>query len=145
MTKNRFKRWKPPTFDKDDTTQWNWMCQHHKNLKLGFGVDIGAFTYINAKKGVIIEDFVQIGSHCSLYSLSTIDNKEGKILLKRNCRIGTHSVIMPGVTIGKNTVIGAFSFVNTDIPDNTLAYGVPAQTKRKLTQKEIKKLEEAFS
>lgn len=141
MTKKRFTKWKQPTFDKNDTTKWHWMCQYHNNLKLGNFVDIGAFTYINAKKGVVMDDFVQIGSHCSLYSISTIDNKEGKIFLKRNCRIGTHSVIMPGITIGKNTIIGAFSFVNTDIPDNTIAYGVPATVKRKLTKKEIEKLE----
>jgi acetyltransferase-like isoleucine patch superfamily enzyme len=141
MSKKRFAKWKPPTFNKNDTTKWNWMCQHHKHLKLGDSVDIGAFTYINAKKGVLIDDFVQIGSHCSLYSVSTIDNKEGKIILKRNCRIGTHSVIMPGVTIGKNAIIGAFSFVNTDIPENTLAYGIPATIKRKLTKKEIEKME----
>jgi acetyltransferase-like isoleucine patch superfamily enzyme len=144
MTKKRFKKWKPPTFDKNDTTKWNWMCQNHKNLKLGDSVDIGAFTYINAKKGVIMGDYVQIGSHCSLYSISTIDNKEGKIILKKNCRIGTHSVIMPGVTIGENAVIGAFSFVNTDIPDNTLAYGIPAKKNRKLTKKEIEELSEAM-
>jgi acetyltransferase-like isoleucine patch superfamily enzyme len=144
MTEKRFKRWKPPTFDKNNMTKWNWMCQHHENLKLGNAVDIGAFTYINAKKGVIINDDVQIGSHCSLYSISTIDKKQGKILLKKNCRIGTHSVIMPGVTIGENAIIGAFSFVNTDIPDNTLAYGIPAKKIRKLTKKEIEELEEAL-
>jgi len=144
MTNKRFIKWKQPTFDKNDTTQWNWMCQHHKNLKLGNSVDIGAFTYINAKKGVTMGDYVQIGSHCSLYSISTIDNKEGNIILKKNCRIGTHSVVMPGVTIGENAVIGAFSFVNTDIPDNTLAYGIPAKKIRKLTKKEIEELCEAM-
>jgi acetyltransferase-like isoleucine patch superfamily enzyme len=70
---------------------------------------------------------VQIGSHCSIYSVSTIDNKEGEVILKRNCRISSHSVIMPGVTIGENSVIGAFSFVNMDIPDNVVAVGVPAK------------------
>ena len=144
MTNKRFIKWKQPTFDKNDTTQWNWMCQHHKNLKLGNSVDIGAFTYINAKKGVTMGDYVQIGSHCSLYSISTIDNKEGNIILKKNCRVGTHSVVMPGVTIGENAVIGAFSFVNTDIPDNTLAYGIPAKKIRKLTKKEIEELCEAM-
>ncbi|MBE3122262.1 MAG: acyltransferase [Thermoplasmata archaeon] len=140
MTKKRFTKWKQPTFDKNDTTKWNWMCQHHKNLKLGKRVDIGAFTYINAKKGVTLEDYVQIGSHCSLYSISTIDNKEGNITLKKNCRVGTHSVVMPDVTIGENAIIGAFSFVITDIPDNTVAYGVPAKAIRKLTKKEIEEL-----
>ena len=38
---------------------------------------------------------------------------------------------MPGVTIGKNSVIGAYSFVNQNIPDNTIAYGVPVKIKRK--------------
>jgi acetyltransferase-like isoleucine patch superfamily enzyme len=89
---------------------------------------------------VTIGDYVQIGSHCSLYSISTIDNKEGNIILKKNCRVGTHSVVMPGVTIGENAVIGAFSFVNTDIPDNTLTYGIPAKKIRKLTKKEIQEL-----
>jgi acetyltransferase-like isoleucine patch superfamily enzyme len=145
MESKRFTKWKQPTFNDKDTTKWNWMCQHHKNLKLGYAVDIGAFTYINAKRGVEIEEFVQIGSHCSLYSVSTIDNKEGKIILKKNCRIGTHSVVMPGVTIGENAVIGAYSFVNTDIPDNTLAYGIPAKKIRKLTKKEMKELMEAMS
>jgi acetyltransferase-like isoleucine patch superfamily enzyme len=34
---------------------------------------------------------------------------------------------MPGVTIGANSIIGAFSFVNKDIPDNVIAYGVPVR------------------
>jgi acetyltransferase-like isoleucine patch superfamily enzyme len=140
MTEKRFKKWKKPTFDKNNITPWNWMCQYPMNLKLGKYVDIGAFTYINAKNGVTMEDYVQLGSHCSLYTISTIDNKEGKIILKKNCRLGTHSVVMPGITIGENAMIGAFSFVNTDISNNTLAYGVPAKIIRRLTTKEIKKL-----
>ena len=121
-------------------TKWNWMCQYYKNLKLGKYVDIGAFTYINAKYGVEIQDFVQIGSHCSLYSYSTIDNKKGKIVIKRNARIGSHSVVMPNITIGENSIIGAFSFVNKDIPDNVIAYGIPVKVIRKLSDEEIKRL-----
>jgi acetyltransferase-like isoleucine patch superfamily enzyme len=34
---------------------------------------------------------------------------------------------MPGVTVGENTIIGAFTFVNKDIPDNVTAVGVPAR------------------
>ena len=96
----------------------------------GEKTDIGAFTYINASKGVTIEDHVQIGSHCSIYSKSTIDEKEGEVVLKKNARIGSHTTIMPGVTIGENSVIGAHSFVNKDIPDNVLAYGVPIKVIR---------------
>ncbi len=77
---------------------------------------------------------MQIGSHCSIYSVSTIDNKEGEVILKKNCRIGSHSVIMPGVTIGENSIIGAFSFVNKDIPANAIAVGVPAKVIRRINE-----------
>lgn len=129
---SRFKNWKPPKFDDSGMTKWYWKCQHNENLKLGKNVDIGAFTYINAKMGVKIGENAQIGSHCSLYSVSTIDEKEGKITIGKNAKIGTHSVIMPGVTIGENSVIGAFSLVNKDIPPNVVAYGIPAKIARKL-------------
>jgi acetyltransferase-like isoleucine patch superfamily enzyme len=144
MANTRFQKWKPPSFDRKGMTPWNWMCQHHTHLKIGKYVDIGAFTYINAKRGVILEDYVQIGSHCSLYSVSTIDDKAGKIVLKKNSRLGTHSVVMPGVTIGENTIIGAYSFVNTDIPDNVIALGIPVNVHRKLTPQERKKIHEAI-
>lgn len=136
MRKN-FKNWKKPVFGRKGLTKWNWMCQWHKKLKLGRYIDVGAFTYINAKYGVELQDNVQIGSHCSLYSVSTIDNKKGGILIKKNSKIGTHSVVMPGVTIGENSIIGAFSFVDKDIPPDTMAYGIPAKAIRKLIKDKI--------
>jgi len=130
--KNRFEDWKYPRIEEGKLTQYNWMVQYKENLKLGNKTDIGAFTYINAKYGVIIEDFVEIGSHCSIYSVSTIDDKKGEVVLKKNCKIGSHSVVMPGVTVGENSIVGAFSFVNKDIPDNVIALGVPAKVVKKI-------------
>ena len=126
----RFEDWEHPHIEDGKLTKYNWLVQHSEHLSLGYGTDIGAFTYINAKYSVVIEDFVQIGSHCSIYSVSTIDNKKGQIKLKKNCKIGSHSVVMPGVTIEENSVIGAFSFVNKDIPGNVVAVGVPAKVIR---------------
>ena len=128
---DRFKEWKQPNIEEGKLTEWHWKVQHAKNFKLGVKTDIGAFTYINAKNGVTIEDEVQIGSHCSIYSISTIDKKEGKVLLKKNCKIGSHSIIMPGVTVGENAVIGAFTFVNKDIPPNATAVGIPVKIIKK--------------
>lgn len=124
---NRFNNWKMPEFDSKNMTKWNWMCQYHENLKLGQGVDIGAFTYINAHYEVEIEVDVQIGSHCSIYSHNTIDNTQGKVIIKSGARIGSHTVILPGVTIGENAVIGAFSLVKTDVAANEVVAGVPAR------------------
>jgi len=126
---DRFKNWEYPEIEENKLTKYNWIVRHKENFQLGSKTDIGAFTYINAQEGVVIEDDVQIGSHCSIYSVSTIDNKKGKVVLKKNCRIGSHSIIMPGVTVGENSIIGAFSFVNKDIPDNVTAFGIPAKVR----------------
>jgi len=132
MSDVRFKDWQPPEIKDGVLTKYNWMVQNSAGLELGYKTDIGAFTYINAKFGVVLEDEVQVGSHCSLYSVSTIDGKQGKIVLKKNCKVGSHSTIMPGVTIGENAIVGAHSFVTSNIPDNCVAVGVPAKVMRKL-------------
>ncbi len=127
----RFADWQCPEIKEGQLTKYNWLVQNKQGLKLEKNTDIGAFTYINAKYGVKIEENVQIGSHCSIYSVSTIDKKTGEIILKKNCCVGSHSVIMPGVTVGENSVIGAFSFVNQDIPADCVAVGVPAKIIKK--------------
>ena len=129
---SRFKNWEKPKIIEGKLTKWNWMVQGVKNLDLGKNVDIGAFTYINAQNGVEIHDFVQIGGHCAIHTKNTIDEIYGKIIIKEKARIGAHSTIMPNVTIGKNALIGAYSFVNKDIPDNSIAYGVPVKIIKKL-------------
>jgi acetyltransferase-like isoleucine patch superfamily enzyme len=138
------KKWTPPTFNEFGLTKWFWMVQHPQNLKIGRYVDIGAFTYINALYGVELEDFVQIGSHCSIYSISTIDGRKGKVMIRRNARIGSHCVVMPGVTIGENSIIGAFSFIDKDVPANVIAFGVPAKIFRRLTEDEVNSIRKAI-
>ena len=132
MEIDRFIDWKYPDIEDGKSTKYNWVVQNLDGFKLGFKTDIGAFSYINAKKGVTIEDEVQIGSHCSIYSISTIDDAAGEVVLKENCKIGSHTTILPGVTIGRNSIIGANSLVNKDIPNNVIAFGVPAKVVRKI-------------
>ena len=124
--------WKKPIIEHSKMTKFNYVVQYPENLKIGIDFDIGSFTYINSKFGVEIQDNVQIGSHCSIYSHSTIDQKHGPIFFKKNCKIGTHSTIMPNVTIGENSVIGAYSFVNCNIPENEMWFGIPAKFQKKI-------------
>lgn len=126
------KKWEKPTIKHSKLTKYNYIVQYPENLKLGKNFDIGTFCYINCSEGVTIEDNVQIGAHCSIYSKSTIDNKKGPIILKKNCKIGTHSTIMPNVTIGENSIVAAYSFVTKSIPKNELWVGIPAKFKEKL-------------
>lgn len=125
-----FENWKMPKIEERKVhPKYHFLVQNIDKFELGINTDIGEFTYINARYGVIIEKNVQIGSHCSIYSHSTIDNKHGKVHIKENAKIGTHSTVMPGVTIGKNSIVGAYSFVNKDIPDDSIAYGIPVNIK----------------
>lgn len=123
MTNKRVK----PLFNEMGMTKWYWRVLHPENLELGENTEIGSFTTIDAMQGVKIEDDVKIGFGCTILSYSSIDNKSGKTVLKRNCKIGSNSVIMPSTTIGENSVIGANSFVNQDIPPNEVWVGSPVR------------------
>lgn len=125
-------KWTKPKISHGKLTKYNYIVQYPKNLKLGKSFDIGTFTYINSEYCVEIQDDVQIGSHCSIYSNSTIDNKKGPIKLEKNCKIGTHSTIMPNVTVGENSIVAAYSFVNSSIPKNEIWSGIPAKFKKKI-------------
>ena len=133
---NRFSNWTYPNIEDGKPTKYNWVVQNIEGFDLGFETDIGAFSYINALNGVVIKDNVQIGSHCSIYSVSTIDDSHGKVVLNKNCRIGSHSTILPGVSIGENSIIGAHSLVNKDVPSNVIAIGVPVKVVSQLNNDE---------
>ena len=60
----------------------------------------------------------------------------GPIKICENARIGAFSVILPGVTIGKGSIIGAGSVVSDDIPPYSIAYGSPAKVVRQFTESE---------
>ena len=127
------KKWKKPIIKHGKMTKYNYIVQYPENLKLGKNFDIGEFTYINSEFRVEIQDNVQIGSHCSIYSNSTIDQKTGPVKLEKNCKIGTHSTIMPNISVGDNFILAAYSFVTKNIPKNQIWSGIPAKLKKKIT------------
>lgn len=95
-------------------------------------------TVINMDCSIRIEDDVMIGAGVHIYvnnhkfdnpAISLIDQgyyPDKAVILKRGCWIGANAIILPGVTIGENTVIGAGSIVTKSIPDFTVAVGCPA-------------------
>ena len=99
----------------------------------------------NPKSTIFIEDGVLLGPNVAIYSFThrftnrRIPVKEQGIevadtRLKSGCWIGINSVIMPGVTIGKNSVVGANSVVTKDVPDFSVVAGAPARIIRELPQ-----------
>lgn len=129
MSIKRFKNWEYPEIEEGKPTKYNWVVQNKEGLELGKYTDIGAFVYINAKEGVVIEEHVQVGGGAKIYSVNTIDDTKSRIVLKRNSKIGANSVILPDVVVGENSVVGALSIIKsgTVIPDNEIWAGTPAK------------------
>ena len=121
------KSWKRPRIPKGKPTKYGWVVSHPERFRLGRFTDIGYGTYIQSEEGVMIKDNVQIGGGCLIYSVSTIDGKRGAVTIGKNAKIGAGTVVLPNVIIGENSVVGALSLVNRDIPPNVVACGVPAK------------------
>jgi maltose O-acetyltransferase len=69
---------------------------------------------------------VTILAHDGSISRLTGYTKIGKVSIGSRTFIGVKSIILPGVNIGSNVIIGAGSVVTKDIPDNSVAFGNPA-------------------
>lgn len=86
---------------------------------------------------IVIGSEVVIGSNCKLFNGVTLGNKDtesginGHPTIGDNCVISTGAKILGNITIGNNCIIGANSVVLIDIPDNSVAVGVPARILRK--------------
>ncbi len=94
---------------------------------------------------IILGDDVLIGPQCGFYTaIHPLDpelRRESYEMAKpirvgNNVWFGGHATVLPGVTIGDNTVIGAGSVVTHDIPSNVVAVGNPCRVIRQITREE---------
>ena len=121
-TKEWYANWKKPEIVHGVPTRWGWVVFYPENLRLNRYVDVGYGTLLNAKGGIIIEESVEIGSHCSINSYSSINQKIGQIILKTGCCIGAHVVIMPNVTVGENSQVGSGAYLDKNIPPDMVVH-----------------------
>lgn len=114
-------------------------------IDCGCRVKLGENVYINHNAdmmslgGITIEDGVMIGPECALLTV----NHEPKnirvvmtkpIHIKKNAWLGARVSVLPGVTIGENSIIGTASVVTKDIPDNCIAVGNPAKVIKRIDE-----------
>lgn len=113
----------------------------------GSRIALGDHVYANTGLTVIDDTFVNIGSHVMLGPRVTISaashpvdpelrrqayQYDLPVVLEENVWVGAGATILPGVTIGKNSVIGAGSVVDRDIPPDVVAAGVPCRVLREI-------------
>jgi maltose O-acetyltransferase len=104
-------------------------------VSFGDRVSLAPYVHIWGHGGVKIGDDCLIASHVAITSVT--HNKAvrpynsqaefGPIEIGSNVWIGTHAVILPGVSIGKNAIIAAGAIVRTNVPDGAIVGGVPAK------------------
>ena len=112
-----------------DNTKIDAFVYIEEGVKIGNNVKIRPFTFI--PEGVTIEDDVFIGPNVTFtndkYPRSRGEWKLLKTVVKKGASIGAGSVILPGITIGENAMVGAGSVVTKDVPPNAVVAGNPAR------------------
>lgn len=120
----------------------NWGCRH-----VYFGNDV----YANFNLTLVDDADIYVGNHV-MFAPNVVVATAGHTInpalrkkqaqfnlpvhIKDNVWIGAGVVILPGVTIGENTVIGAGSVVTKNIPDNVVAFGNPCEVVRQIGERD---------
>lgn len=103
-------------------------------------VAIHAFTHIFGGGGVHIGARTQISAGCSIAAITHSEQIttrhhgiELPVIIEEDCWLGTGAIVLPGVRIGRGSIIGAGAVVTKDVPALSIAVGVPARVVRQIT------------
>ena len=129
-------------------------CYIEPPLHSNFGgkhCHFGKFVYANFNLTLVDDTHIFVGDN-TMFGPNVIIATAGHPVLPRlrekgyqynmpvkigkNCWLGAGVIVLPGVTIGDNTVIGAGSVVTKDIPSGVVAYGNPCRALRKINEKD---------
>ena len=115
-------------------------CSYGKNIHIGDNVYINWMCTIIDNNEVHIGDHVMIGPTVQIYTAAHPLKAEPRIqgwevahpiIIGNNVWIGGAAIILPGLQIGRNAVVGAGSVVTRDVPENTVVAGNPARVIKK--------------
>lgn len=127
------------TIDKSTTVFVPFYTNFGRHITIGKNVFINHACSFLDMGGITIEDDVQIGPRVNLVTENhPVDPTKRKhldlkaIVIKRNAWIGAGATILPGVTVGENSIVAAGAVVNKHVPANTIVGGVPAKILRSI-------------
>ena len=119
----------------------------------GHHVHLGSNVYANAGLKLVDDTHIYVGD-CTMFGPNVVIATAGHpidpelrskglqynlpVHIGKNCWLGAGVIVMPGVTIGDNTVIGAGSIVTKDIPSNVVAVGNPCRVLREVGEHDRK-------
>jgi len=115
-----------------------------QHIKFGENVFVNADTYFMDGNYITIGDNTFIGPNCGFYTNIHPENIEKRnqgfekalpITIEENVWIGSDVTVLPGVTIGEGSIIGAGSTVSKNIPKHSVAVGSPCRVIRKTDSK----------
>lgn len=118
---------------------------HHGFLPLTIGSEcfIGGDVMLDVRGGIRMEEDVTVSDRASIVTHINVGypdhplqkvypTKESPVVIKRGAYIGTGAIILPGVTVGRESVVGAGSVVTHSVPSHTVVVGVPARVIKKI-------------
>lgn len=116
-----------------------------QQMEIGSNTSISAYTTIYATFGVKIGENCLISSNCGISSYNHIQNSHNRrqqesedfkyskpVVIGNNVWIGMNACILPGVSIGDNSIVGSGSVVTKNIPANEIWAGNPARFLKKM-------------
>ena len=122
-------------------------------------INIGKYCLITPGVRIMAAEKIEIGDACmiahgayisdadwhGIYDRAEPVGNTKPIILKDNVWIGDSAIICKGVTIGKNSIIGAGAVVTKNVPENCIYAGNPARLVKKINEKEFNTREDFFS
>lgn len=115
-----------------------------KKLRIGNRCFLGDGVMLDVRGGIVLEDDVTLSNRTTLVSHINVGypdhplqtrypTKEAKIRIQHGAYIGTGAILLPGVTVGERSIVGAGAVVTKNISDRTVAVGVPARSIKKIS------------
>ena len=129
-------------------------CYIEPPLHANFGgkfVHFGSYIYANFNLTLVDDAPIYVGDHtmfCSNVTISTAGHPilprlrelayqfNAPVHIGRNVWLGAGVIVMPGVSVGDNSVVGAGSVVTKDIPANVVAVGTPCRVVREISERD---------
>jgi maltose O-acetyltransferase len=118
-------------------------CAYGRNIYLGDHVYLGVLCTILDCNEVRIGHHVMIGPAVQIYTPGHLLQAQARnqgwevakpVVIEDNVWIGGGAILLPGVTVGRNAVVGAGAVVSRDVPPNTVVAGNPARVIREIEE-----------